>query len=321
MNSFSRIPQRGLERLSAYLDGALSTREAARMEARLREDPALQKALEELRHTSVLLRSLPMARVPRNFTITPQMVGQAVRRPAYPALRLATALASLALVLMVGFDALSGTLLQGAQAPLAAYREVPAAEVAEKAPMEGAEMPAEAPMPEPEMPVEAPMAEPEMLAEAPAPAEEAPLGALAAGEGEAIIEEQEAPMEEEAPKYAAEAEDTLSGEVATPELVEATPSETQAADEARGVSPTVSAFALEGQTDEAGNALDKATTEELPHATPALTEPEAMPETLPSVSHEPRPSFWSPLRILELALAIVVAGLATMTLWVRKMGP
>jgi hypothetical protein len=224
----------------------------------------------------------------------------------------------LALVLTIGFDALSGSLLQGAQAPLAAYREAPAAEVAEKAPMEDAEMQAEAPMPEPEMPAEAPVAEPEMQAEAPAAAVEAPLGALAADEGESMIEEREAPTLEEAPKYAAEAEDALSGEVTTPEAIEATPPATQAATEEDGVSPTVSAFALEVQTEEAGKALDNALTEELPHATPVLTEPEAIPEAIPSIPHEPRPTFWTPLRIVELALAIVVAGLATLTLWVRK---
>lgn len=320
MNSFSRIPKRELERLSAYIDGALSSRETARMEARLQADPAMQAALEELKRTSHLLRILPTVRVPRNFTLTPQMVGQVAKRPAYPALRLATALASLALVLMIGFDALSGSLMPGAQESLAMYREAPAVELAQEAPLEDAEMRAAAPMPEPEMPAEAPVAEAEMLAEAPAAAEEAPLGALAADEGEAMVEEREAPPGEEAPKYAAEAEDAVSGEVATPWAVEATPPAPEAAIEEDRVSPTVSAFALEAQPEEAEKALDNALSEEQLQVTPVLTEPEPLPSTLPTAAEVPPPPFWTPLRTVELALAIVVAILATITLWVRKIG-
>jgi len=315
MNSFSRIPQREIERLSAYLDGALSSREAARMEARLREDPTLQEALEELRRTSRLLRTLPMVRVPRNFTLTLQMVGLVAKRPVYPILRLATALASLALVLVIGFDALSGSSLQGAQAPLTMYREAPADEFAQEAPipMEGAEMRAEAPTLEAEMLAEAPMPEPEVLAEVPAPAVEAPAGALSADEGETMIEEREAP------KYAVEAEDALSGEVATPWAVASTPPAPQAAAEEEGVPPTVSALALETQHEEAGKALDNALPEE-PQRAPAITEPEPMPGTTPTISEAAQPPFWTPLRTVELALGIVVALLAAVTLWLRKTG-
>jgi hypothetical protein len=331
MNSFSRIPKRELERLSAYLDGALSTRETAWVEARLREDPALQAALEELRRTSHLLRMLPTVRVPRDFTLTPQMVGQVPKRPAYPALRLATALASLALVLVVGFDALSGSLLQTATAPLVMERSAPADQFAEEVPKEGAEMRAEAPVPEAEMmdeglmleaeaPAEAPVSEPDMLAEAPAPADEAMVGAISVDEGETMVEEREAPMAEGAPKYAAEAEDALSGEVATPWAVEATPPAPQAAVEEEGVPPTVSALALEAQPEEAAKALDNALPEEQPHGAPAISESEPMPGTIPTISEAPQPPFWTPLRLVEIALAIVVVMLAAMTWWVRKTG-
>jgi hypothetical protein len=320
MNSFSRISQRELERLSAYLDGTLSSRETDRIEARLREDPILQDALEELRRTSQLLRALPTVRVPRNFALTPQMAGQVAKRPAYPALRLATALASLALVLMVGFDALSGSLLQGAHAPLTMSREAPADELAQVVPMEDAEMRAAAPMSEAEVPAATPLPEPELPAEAPAPAVEAPAGALSADEGEAMVEEREAPMAEEAPKYAAEAEDALSGEAATPWTAEATPPAPTEFVEEDGVSPTVPALALETQPEEAEKALGNALPEGQPQIAPDITEPEPEHEIIPSATAASRLPFLTPLRIVELVLAIVVVMLAVMTFWVRKSG-
>jgi hypothetical protein len=118
MSILERFPARDIERLSAFLDGALSKRQAERLEARLRIEPALREALDELRMTSQLLGNLPEIRPPRNFTLTPAMAGIRERRPAYPVLRLATALAALAFLSVVGVEALmrSGT-------PLAALPE------------------------------------------------------------------------------------------------------------------------------------------------------------------------------------------------------
>lgn len=69
------IKPRDWDALSAYLDGQLSDREHARLETRLKTDPELQTALEELRQTRGLLHNLPKLRVPRNYTLTPEMVG------------------------------------------------------------------------------------------------------------------------------------------------------------------------------------------------------------------------------------------------------
>ncbi|MCJ7544092.1 MAG: zf-HC2 domain-containing protein [Phycisphaerae bacterium] len=56
------------EQLSAYLDGELSDAEARRVEAALRDDPALARELEALRATRQLVRSLPAAKAPEGFT-------------------------------------------------------------------------------------------------------------------------------------------------------------------------------------------------------------------------------------------------------------
>ena len=135
-----------------------------------------------------------------------------------------------------------------------------------------------------------------------------------------MIEEREAPPVEEAPKYAAEAEDTISGEVATPWAVEATPPAPQAAPEEDRVSPTVSAFDLETQPEEAEKALANALSEGQPQVAPDIAEPEPLSSIPPTISEVPPPPFWTSLRITELALAILVAMLATMTWWVRKTG-
>lgn len=62
------------ELLSAYLDGELSEREQADMDARLSRDPALRAELRAMHGTVSLLRELPPVAPPRNFLLTPSMV-------------------------------------------------------------------------------------------------------------------------------------------------------------------------------------------------------------------------------------------------------
>jgi hypothetical protein len=125
MNEFGNLKSSDLKLLSAYVDGECSEREAARVEARLQAETELRQALEELRATAGLLRSLPEVQPPRSFALTPEMVGSRKKRP-YPALRLATALASIAFVALVGIDALSSGLLPsaGSYAPVQEVIEV-----------------------------------------------------------------------------------------------------------------------------------------------------------------------------------------------------
>src|SRR5450756_475407 len=88
------------EILSAYLDGQLSDREMTQLRQRLDAQPELQRALDELQRTKMVLRSAPRRRVPRNFTLTPAMAP--TPKPWYrlaPTLSFASALAFLLLVL------------------------------------------------------------------------------------------------------------------------------------------------------------------------------------------------------------------------------
>src|SRR5512143_3957344 len=99
------MKQRDIELLSSYLDGQLSSSDATRLEARLLKDPELRSVLRDLRSARSVLRQLPMRKAPRNFTLTPQMVGKNPPLPrAYPAFRLTSVLATLLLFVSFGLN-------------------------------------------------------------------------------------------------------------------------------------------------------------------------------------------------------------------------
>lgn len=117
MTPSSRLSRPDLEKLSAYVDGALPPRDRAALEARLATEADLQLALEELRFVSTSLRRLPAVPVPRNFTLTRDALPARRGRP-YPALPFATALATLAFLVVFGWDAWAPrAVVLGAQAP------------------------------------------------------------------------------------------------------------------------------------------------------------------------------------------------------------
>ncbi len=92
---------RNLETLSAYLDGELTGKERVRIEGLLQEDENLRTWYEELKRTRSVLRSAPTLRAPRNYYLTPEMVGQKEKPGrAFPILRFASAFAAFLLVLL-----------------------------------------------------------------------------------------------------------------------------------------------------------------------------------------------------------------------------
>lgn len=99
-----------LNRLSAYLDGALTASEQKQLEAALMHDQNLQEKLENLRRTKIILGSLPRMRAPRNFTLSPDMVTvrRKNRQPFVNLLRLASSLAAVLLVVLVGVELILG---------------------------------------------------------------------------------------------------------------------------------------------------------------------------------------------------------------------
>ncbi|MCS7010872.1 MAG: hypothetical protein NZL98_05855 [Anaerolineales bacterium] len=118
----NELSSRDLIQLSAYLDGELRPAEAKRLEQRLAEEDALQRALEDLRQTRALLRQMPQRHPPRNFTLKPRLRGL---RPPFPRTALALSWASLA-ILLVFFIALGsrlfGDLSIASSSPMAVAR-------------------------------------------------------------------------------------------------------------------------------------------------------------------------------------------------------
>ena len=110
---------RDFELLSAYLDGQLSDNDRRRVEQLLHSRPDLKTTLDELRRTRAVLRMAPRRRAPRNFTLTPEMVGEKPgRKPQprntglFPAFSFASAFATIVLIASLLFEFLPGTLMR-----------------------------------------------------------------------------------------------------------------------------------------------------------------------------------------------------------------
>lgn len=87
--------------LSAYLDGELNMRDKARVEEWLHTRSEVQQAYHSLQDTRRVLRSAPLHKAPRNFTLTPEMAPQP-RRSFWlvPALRFSSAIAAILSVIL-----------------------------------------------------------------------------------------------------------------------------------------------------------------------------------------------------------------------------
>ncbi len=280
----TRITGREWEDLSAYLDGQLSPKESARLEEKLQARADLREALNELSQTRSLLRSQPAVRAPRNFTLTPTMVGI---RPAparsfqlFPAMRLASVMAAVLLVVVLAGDFLTGG-RQPAFVPVAFQSmpmSAPAAEMksaAEEAPALQAEAAMEAPAPT-EAPAAAVMEAPaatEAPVEAPLAEEAAPtLGAAALMDAATGAEPYPPPSEE------------LAAAAAAPEEATATP----AAPQPTPLPPEQENLAQRNTLEGTGTATPEA----------GMT--------------------WSVWRFLEIALALLVVGFAGFAFYTRR---
>jgi predicted anti-sigma-YlaC factor YlaD len=98
------------EDLSAYLDGRLDPGRMAQVQKHLKSCTKCRADLATLRHTVALLKKVPAVRPPRSFLLPAIAVAKPKRVPrpsfAYAGLRLATAVATVLLVLVVSGDAL-----------------------------------------------------------------------------------------------------------------------------------------------------------------------------------------------------------------------
>jgi len=125
----AQISNRDYEQISAYIDGQLAPGDQRKLEERLHARPELQEVLNELRQTRALLRMAPRRKAPRNFTLTPAMVGETgpKKKPSpfggslfgglFPTLSFASAVAAFALVATLLFQLIPGSALSTAGRP------------------------------------------------------------------------------------------------------------------------------------------------------------------------------------------------------------
>jgi hypothetical protein len=281
--SLDHLPPRELEQLSAYIDGELNQREAQKLEARLAREPGLHRALDELQIVARSMRALPQAKLPRSFTLSPEMVGVPHKRGSYPLLRLATALAAFVFVVVVGVDLFSWTLTGALPSRSADQVAMEAPALAEDEMLGAAKMEAE----ETDSIIEVEPAE--MAEELEQPAEE-PEGEAFAMAAEAELAEEEIAMEE---GIVDEQERAVEPQAAAPEM----PAPGQ-----EGALPTLSA----AEAPEADTMVNQLEQEEAP--APELF---AQPETRRGLS-----TFW--IRGIEIGLAALTLILGALTVWARK---
>lgn len=92
------------ERLTAYLDNALTPRQRQQVEQDLAQDQELFAEVEQMRLLQQAMRQLPQRRVKRNFTLDPSLYGRPQREPlvqAYPVLRTATVIAAFLFIFLL----------------------------------------------------------------------------------------------------------------------------------------------------------------------------------------------------------------------------
>jgi hypothetical protein len=125
-----RISSRDYERLCAYLDGQLPAHEQGQMAHELQKRPELRHELDQLRITRQALRSVPMRKVPHNFSLTRAMVATRKTPVILPIFQFASALSTLAVVVLLVLDLSMGTLFGSNTAASVPQAAVHSAEVA-----------------------------------------------------------------------------------------------------------------------------------------------------------------------------------------------
>ena len=131
-----QISERDYEMISAYLDNQLGAQERAILEARMKVEPELSQAFQDLGKTRLMIRSLPRLRAPRNFTVSAKTLEVRPIMRLAPMLGLTSAIASILLAMIVFSNLFLSTPQQVAMAPAgqAAATTAPLIEAVQSAP-------------------------------------------------------------------------------------------------------------------------------------------------------------------------------------------
>lgn len=277
-----QITDRDWAQLSAYLDGELSGRELRKLRKKIQTDPLLQVALEQLKITRQILQAAPQIPAPRNFILTPEMIGMRSKKPSFSGYRLAAALMSFLLIGVLILD-FGGILFSGAMSAVSSQKSFES--------------------------------QLESMPEAAADAMEEPVILDAAeeiSEDQAIAEYEEEFADVEAPAVAAdsaEAVEAVEESLAEGIVVEEQEEKTQDAD--------ADADAATGANRAQGGDDPQSTGQVLPSQTPEP--PPVVVEYYPEeeVYGPEREAGISTLRILEILFGLGVVGFSTAA-WIKR---
>ncbi len=128
MNQKIQISPSEWQLLSAYLDDQVSSDERIQVERKLESDDAFRQAMLSMQKTRLVLRSMPRRKVPRNFTLTPEMVPARRTFQLFPLLRFSSAFAAIAAVVLFAVQLLPGMFNASSQMAAPAAVDVTAAE-------------------------------------------------------------------------------------------------------------------------------------------------------------------------------------------------
>ena len=135
------LTSREWQLLSAFLDDQLTEKEKRQVEELLQTRPDSREALEGLRRSKTILKTLPLRKAPRNFTLSAESARKKIIPSFTGVLRYSSALAGLLLIALLAFDFLSlGAPFPASRAvedaaPEMLAMEAPAADIGEAPPI------------------------------------------------------------------------------------------------------------------------------------------------------------------------------------------
>lgn len=104
MKKRTQLSSREWQLLSAFLDGELSKKDQKRAVRLLSDHPVAEPSIEKLRYVKTVLKLLPVRKVPRNFTVSPEEVGKSNIPALAGVLRYASAVSAALLAVVLVFD-------------------------------------------------------------------------------------------------------------------------------------------------------------------------------------------------------------------------
>ena len=128
MNQKIQISPSEWQLLSAYLDDQVSSDERIQIERKLDSEDAFRQAMLSMQKARLVIRSMPRRKVPRNFTLTPEMVPARRSFQLFPLLRFSSAFAAIAAVVLFAVQLLPGMFNASSQMAAPAAVDMTAAE-------------------------------------------------------------------------------------------------------------------------------------------------------------------------------------------------